>query len=102
MVFVLIHDPVREAQTAERRLRRHYGLTPAETALALAVAGGAALRDYADERGVTVGTVRFQMKQVLAKTECRRQTDLVRLIGSGGVSFYGLGEYSRGPVSRCP
>lgn len=88
MVFVLIHDPVREAQTAERRLRRYYGLTPAETALALAVAGGAALRDYADERGVTVGTVRFQMKQVLAKTECRRQTDLVRLIGSGGGSFH--------------
>ena len=69
------------------RLRRQYGLTPAETALALAVAGGAALREYADERGVTVGTVRFQMKQVLAKTECRRQTDLVRLIGGGGLSM---------------
>lgn len=88
IVFALIHDPVRTAQTAEKRLRRQYGLTPAETALALAVARGAALREYADERGVTVGTVRFQMKQVLAKTECRRQTDLVRLIGNGGgVSF---------------
>jgi DNA-binding CsgD family transcriptional regulator len=86
MVFTLIHDPVRTARTAEKRLRREYGLTPAETALAIAVAGGAALRDYADERGVTVGTVRFQMKQVLAKTECRRQSDLVRLIG-GGISF---------------
>ena len=74
-------------QTAERRLRRQYGLTPAETTLALAVAGGAALRDYAEERGVTVGTVRFQMKQVLAKTDCRRQTDLVRLIGNGGISL---------------
>ncbi|HYN39596.1 MAG TPA: hypothetical protein VES39_10120, partial [Rhodospirillales bacterium] len=78
---------VRTARTAERRLRRQYGLTPAETALALAVASGAALRDYADERGVTVGTVRFQMKQVLAKTECRRQADLVRLVSGGGVSF---------------
>ncbi len=87
IVFALIHDPVRTARTAEKRLRRQYGLTPAETALALAVANGAALRDYADERGVTVGTVRFQMKQVLAKTECRRQTDLVRLISGGGVSF---------------
>lgn len=87
MVFVLIHDPVRAVETAERRLRRQYGLTPAETALALAVAGGAALREYAEERGVTVGTVRFQMKQVLAKTECRRQTDLVRLIGNGGLSM---------------
>lgn len=87
MAFVLIHDPVRVTQTAERRLRRQYGLTPAETTLALAVAGGAALRDYAEERGVTVGTVRFQMKQVLAKTDCRRQTDLVRLIGNGGISL---------------
>ncbi|MGZ9033510.1 MAG: helix-turn-helix transcriptional regulator [Rhodospirillales bacterium] len=87
LVFVLIHDPVRMARTAERRLRRQYGLTPAETALALAVASGAALRDYADERGVTVGTVRFQMKQVLAKTECRRQADLVRLVSGGGISF---------------
>lgn len=87
LIFAILHDPARAAQTAERRLRREYRLTPAETELALAVAGGAALRDYADARGVTIGTVRFQMKQVLAKTECRRQADLVRLISGGGAPF---------------
>jgi DNA-binding CsgD family transcriptional regulator/PAS domain-containing protein len=83
MVLALIHDPCRAAQSLERRLRTTYRLTQAETALALAVASGTVLQDYADQRGVTIGTVRFQMKQVLAKTDCRRQIDLVRLLSRG-------------------
>lgn len=80
MVLALVTDPERQVRSAEHRLRRHYRLTPAETSLALAVAAGTTLREYAERRGVSVGTVRFQMKQVLAKTECRRQSDLVRLV----------------------
>ena len=81
MVLALISDPARQRRTSEQRLRQQYRLTPAETALALAIAAGSTLREYAERRGVSIGTVRFQMKQVLAKTDCRRQSDLVRLVG---------------------
>ena len=79
-VLVFIHDPDVQANRRERMLRELYRLTPAETALALAVGGGVSLRDYALQRGVSIGTVRSQIKQVLAKTDCRRQADLIHLL----------------------
>lgn len=64
-------------------LRSRYRLTPAEAALAVAVAEGTALRTYAEQRILSIHTVRYQMKQILAKTDCRTQADLVRLIIRG-------------------
>lgn len=79
-VLVFLYDPEARANCQERMLRKLYRLTPAEAALALAVGAGASLREYALQRGVTFGTVRYQIKQVLAKTDCRRQADLIRLL----------------------
>lgn len=55
-----------------------FGLTPAEAALAAAIGAGATLTNHADARGITVGTARIQLKQVLAKTASGRQSELVR------------------------
>jgi DNA-binding CsgD family transcriptional regulator len=82
MVLVLIHDPTRRSQLRRYELSFLYRLTPAEAALAEAVAAGETLREYAERKGRSIGTVRYQMKQVLAKTECHRQADLIRLIGN--------------------
>lgn len=57
-----------------------FQLTLAEARLASALVGGDSLDDYAQRRGVAVGTVRYQLKQVLAKTGASRQADLVRLV----------------------
>ncbi|WP_237741874.1 helix-turn-helix transcriptional regulator [Herbaspirillum rubrisubalbicans] len=57
-----------------------FGLTAAEARLASAFVSGVTLEEYAQRRGVGLGTVRFQMKQVLAKTGTNRQADLVRRI----------------------
>ena len=54
--------------------------------MAVAVAEGSPLRDYAEQRGVSVNTVRYQMKQILAKTDCRSQSDLVRLVVRGAAA----------------
>lgn len=54
-------------------------LTPAEAALVATLAEGGTLDGHAQRRGVSLGTVRGQMKQVLAKTGTDRQADLVRL-----------------------
>lgn len=55
------------------------GVTPAEAALVATLAAGGTLEQHARQRGVSAGTVRGQLKQVLAKTGTHRQAELVRL-----------------------
>lgn len=74
------HAPV-SLQPAE--LQAIYGLTAAEAALALALVRGATLDEHAATRGVSINTVRVQLKQVLAKTGAARQADLVRILLAG-------------------
>lgn len=67
-------------------LVRMFGLTPAEARLAGALVTGSSLEQYARHRGVSVGTVRVQLKQVQAKTGARRQSELVRLVLSSAAA----------------
>jgi DNA-binding CsgD family transcriptional regulator len=55
-------------------------LSKAEADLVKAIANGHSLSELAEARGVAVSTIRQRMKSVLAKTGCRRQTELVRLV----------------------
>lgn len=69
---------------SERRvrpsLRTRFGLSVAEEALALALAEGKSLSDFAELRRVAIGTARAQLKRVFIKTGARRQSDVVRLV----------------------
>jgi DNA-binding CsgD family transcriptional regulator/PAS domain-containing protein len=58
---------------------RLLGVTRAEAALVATLAAGGTVEQHAVQRGVSAGTVRGQLKQVLAKTGTHRQADLVRL-----------------------
>ena len=57
-----------------------FELTDAESRLTSALVAGVTLDEYAVRRGVELSTVRYQLKQVLAKTGTRRQVDLVRQV----------------------
>jgi DNA-binding CsgD family transcriptional regulator len=57
-----------------------FSLSPAESRLTVALCQGQTVNDYAAASGVSVGTARFQLKQVLAKTKAPRQSELVRRI----------------------
>ncbi len=61
-------------------LREHYGLTSAETEVANGLLTGFALKEIAALRKVTVGTVRDQIKSILAKTGTGKQAELVTLL----------------------
>lgn len=63
-------------------LQSVYGLTAAETEIALRLAEGASTESIAQERDVAVGTVRAQIKSVLAKLRVRRQVELVARLNS--------------------
>jgi DNA-binding CsgD family transcriptional regulator len=68
-------------EAAEAALReRLRALTSAELALALAVARGSTLAGYSHGRGISLHTVRAQLKIVFQKTGTHRQAELVSLI----------------------
>jgi DNA-binding CsgD family transcriptional regulator len=58
-----------------------FGLSQAETRLALLVGGGLSATRAADELGVSHETARSHLKAVLAKTGTHRQSELVALLG---------------------
>jgi len=78
--LVMISDPESCQQLPLDSLRRLFGLTPAEAALAAAMGRGVALADYAGNAGITTGTARKLLKQLFAKTDTHRQGELVSLL----------------------
>jgi DNA-binding CsgD family transcriptional regulator/PAS domain-containing protein len=78
--LLLVHDPDRTVPLPAERLCRVFGLTPAEAKLAAALAGGSTLGQYADRASIKIGTARWYLKQVLAKTGVHRQSELVRQV----------------------
>ena len=77
-LIVLITDPERNRAPSADQLGALFQMTSAEAHVALALCQGARVEDIAEERCVSVGTVRSQVKAVLRKTETDRQADLVR------------------------
>jgi DNA-binding CsgD family transcriptional regulator len=78
--LVAATEPGRMPGVAAASLRSYFGLTEAEACLAAALVGGSALETYAQARGVSIGTARNQLKQVLAKVGVPRQSELVRVV----------------------
>lgn len=76
-VFVFISDPSRHCLPSEYLLQRYYGLTPSEAEVAARIGAGRSLADIANERGITIETVRWYNKRVLAKTGCSSRAQLV-------------------------
>ena len=69
------------------QLDRQFRLTASETRLAICLASGQSLREAARHIGVSYETVRTQLKAVFAKTNTRRQVELVLLLNKLRSSF---------------
>lgn len=64
----------------EVRINRYvqwFGLTPSEARLAVQLARGDTLEEYANSRGVSVNAARFLLKGLFAKTQTNKQSTLV-------------------------
>jgi DNA-binding CsgD family transcriptional regulator len=79
-LLLLISDPDKTASFPDDVLRGLYCLTSAEADVANGLLMGYSLEEIASLRRCKVGTVRNQIKSVLAKTGASRQSDLVRLL----------------------
>ena len=81
--ILFIADPEGGRITTTEVLETLYQLTHAEAELVRLMAEGYSLEEVAAERGVTMNTVRSQLKQVFAKTDTSRQGELVHLVLTG-------------------
>ena len=80
VVLVTATHPHGAVLPIDARIRIRFGLTPAEARVAMAVLRGFTLRDTSETLSVSINTVRAQLSAVFAKTGCRRQADLVRIL----------------------
>lgn len=73
--------------SAAESLERLYDLTAAEAQLVERLAEGHSLEEAAAARGVSIHTARSHLKHAFAKTETKRQGELVRLVLTGVASI---------------
>jgi DNA-binding CsgD family transcriptional regulator len=78
--IVLLFDPTSQREPAAALLKQAFGFTPAEIRLALGLAKHHDLRAVAQLHNVTVGTLRVQLKSIFAKTNTKRQAQLLTLL----------------------
>jgi DNA-binding CsgD family transcriptional regulator len=67
------------SEARRERLMARYQLTRAEAKVAAWLADGGDIASYAKSKGISIGTVRIQLKSVFAKTGVNRQAALVKL-----------------------
>jgi len=79
---VFVATPATTAGIRTESLRAHYGVTAAEARLARALCDGCSLQEAAQRLGVSLHTVRSQLKQLFEKTGTNRQAALVLLLVS--------------------
>lgn len=80
---LFIGDPERPVEIDPRNLIRLYGLSRAESRVAVLLGKGLRLDQAAQHLGLTYETVRKHLKQIFSKTGTDRQAELVRTIVSG-------------------
>ena len=79
-IFAMIIDPASKSVLPGKLLRHLYGLTTAETAVALAVGGGDTFDEFAEVRGLSKLTIRNQGRSAMAKMGVSRQSELVAIV----------------------
>ncbi len=78
--MIVVRTVETETKTLPRSLRQHAHLTEAELRVAMALFEGVSLQDFANTAGLTVGTVRQQMKAAFRKTGTNRQGELLTMM----------------------
>lgn len=81
-VALLLRDPEVAQLPPLALVREAFGLTCAEAEVAIAMGSERSLKEIARLRECSVNTVRTQAARVFMKTGCRRQAEVVRLLGA--------------------
>jgi DNA-binding CsgD family transcriptional regulator len=77
---IFVTDPERFPLPSPAYVQQAFGLTPAETRVAMAMLDGKSLERLADELCITRNTARTHLQRLFAKTGTSRQADLIRTL----------------------
>jgi DNA-binding CsgD family transcriptional regulator len=80
-VLVVVRKPARDGARLIELLMETYALTAAEADIAEQLSRGLSREDVARTRGVSLGTVRIQIKAIFRKMEVSREGELVARVG---------------------
>lgn len=78
LCFISGHE--HQTQDAHTVLPQIFGLSPAETRLAVSLLDGGSLREFAERQAISVNTARTQLTSLFAKTGTHRQGELVTVL----------------------
>ncbi len=81
--FVFVADPTSRRMPPERLLMALHGLTPGEAGVTMALASGRSLKEFVDDKKITVNTARTLLKRAMAKVGAHSQGQLVAQVMSG-------------------
>jgi len=79
-MFAVVFPAIEETDRLWAAMRESFGLTTAEVRLAVKLRDGRALKEAADEMGVSINTVRNQLRAIFDKMGLNRQSDLIRAL----------------------
>ena len=82
LAVLVLTDPAAPGGLAPGLVEQMLGLSPAEARLALLLAAGKTVKDFAAAEGVSWHTARTHLKNAMRKTACHRQLELVALLQS--------------------
>jgi DNA-binding CsgD family transcriptional regulator len=79
-VLIFILDPERPVGAPQADLHQLYGLTSAESTLAICLMEGKTLNECSELLGIRRSTVRMHLRNLFSKTGTQRQSELVGLL----------------------
>ena len=86
-VAIFLSDPENKSQTSAELLGQLYGLTPAESRLAMALADGLSLEEASNTLHISRNTARAHLRAIFSKTGVTQQTMLVSLLLKSVAAF---------------
>ncbi len=89
--IVFVNDPKQRARPSQEVLNSLFGLTPAESRVALLLTDGHSTREITEMIGVKSSTLKSQLSSIYRKTGTSRQSELMRLLTQFAV-----------PENSCP
>lgn len=87
-VVVMLSAPDQRTPLPRSVLASLFGLTPAETRIALALLEGLRCEEIAEQMAISPTTVAFHLRNLFQKTDTRRQADLIALLLAGSMTAY--------------
>lgn len=78
--LIMVKRPFGRQRDLDRHLMQLFGLSKAEARISISLAEGLSPADIAEQRQVAEGTVRVQVKTIMAKLGCRRQTQIAAAV----------------------